>query len=309
MPALYRRFTPLAVTLASMTFALIVLGALTRAMGAGLACPDWPFCNGKLIPTFEGGVFYEWLHRLVAACVSLVFLGMAGWIAWAKPLRSRLGPWALAAIVLLGIQIVLGGLTVLKLLDSRVVTFHLATGTLLFGTFLVIALRARAAATGYLARRDQPRGLRGLAIATLLGVFGQVLLGGVVASNYAAWACPDWPTCQGTLFPPLVGYVGLHMIHRDGAYLLTVLVLACWWIGRRSPDTWVRRGCGAMLVLVLVQFALGVANVLWHIPPGITAAHNACGEALFATATMVNFALFAVPRTSRFAFKQEAWPA
>lgn len=309
MPSDFRRFLPLASLLAVLTFVLVVLGATVRAMGAGLACPDWPLCHGALIPPLEGGVFYEWLHRAVALAVSLLFLVTLGWIVRVQALRSRLGPLAGVALGLLGVQVVLGGLTVLKLLEAWTVTLHLVTGSSLLAIFVLLALRARAEATLTQARRDQPRGLRGLAMATLAAIAGQLVLGGLVASHYAALACPDWPTCHGAWFPPLVGAVGLHMLHRYGAYLLLILALACGVLGRKSPDAGVRRAALGVAALALLQATLGVLNVLLHIPPALTAAHNAGGEALLVVALMLNFALFAVPRASRFDYRREVMTA
>ena len=60
-----------------LTFGLIVLGALVRAHGAGLACPDWPLCFGELLPPMDFKVAFEWTHRLVAGCVALLFAGLA----------------------------------------------------------------------------------------------------------------------------------------------------------------------------------------------------------------------------------------
>ncbi|MGI9431363.1 MAG: COX15/CtaA family protein, partial [Myxococcota bacterium] len=63
--------------LAALTYVLIVLGALVRAHGAGLACPDWPLCFGEVIPTFDFKIAFEWGHRALAGTVGLIFLGLA----------------------------------------------------------------------------------------------------------------------------------------------------------------------------------------------------------------------------------------
>ena len=62
-----------------LTFALIVVGSVVRTTGSGLACPDWPLCQGRLIPPFQFNVMIEWTHRLLALLVSLVLLGIASW--------------------------------------------------------------------------------------------------------------------------------------------------------------------------------------------------------------------------------------
>src|SRR5438270_871704 len=59
----------------------------------------------------------------------------------------------------------------------------------------------------------------------LVAVYVQLLLGGLVASSYAALACTDFPTCQGQWFPALEGPIGLHMIHRYGAYTIVMLAV------------------------------------------------------------------------------------
>ena len=59
------------------TFGLIVLGALVRAHGAGLACPDWPLCFGASCPPSTCASRFEWTHRAVAGGVALAFAGLA----------------------------------------------------------------------------------------------------------------------------------------------------------------------------------------------------------------------------------------
>ena len=52
--------------LAGVTYVLIVFGALVRAHGAGLACPDWPLCFGEWVPEFDFRIAFEWGHRALA---------------------------------------------------------------------------------------------------------------------------------------------------------------------------------------------------------------------------------------------------
>jgi cytochrome c oxidase assembly protein subunit 15 len=111
--------------LCAATFGLIVLGALVRAHGAGLACPDWPLCFGRLVPAFDLRVAFEWSHRAVAGAVGLGFAGLAVAALRRPAARAACGRWLAVAAALLAAQILLGALTVWHLLAAWTVTSHL----------------------------------------------------------------------------------------------------------------------------------------------------------------------------------------
>ena len=108
--------------LAGATYLLIVFGALVRANGAGLACPDWPLCFGEVIPEFDIKIAFEWGHRALAGSVGIVFVVLAGLVLRNPRLRAKLGLGLLVTALLLAVQIVLGGLTVLESLAVWTVT-------------------------------------------------------------------------------------------------------------------------------------------------------------------------------------------
>src|SRR5262245_51097549 len=113
-----RRAARAFVTLTVLTVGLVMLGALVRAHGAGLACPDWPRCCGVWLPAHDLRVGFEWTHRLVVGAISTLFLTAGAFVAWVPALRKvALRPLG-AAVLLLVVQIVLGGLTVLLALAS-----------------------------------------------------------------------------------------------------------------------------------------------------------------------------------------------
>ena len=136
------RLSVLAAVLVVMTYALMVFGAAVRVHGAGLACPDWPQCFGQIIPPLDFEVGLEWGHRALAGVISLGFLGLGYGILRDAELRSRLAPLWAVALVALGVQVVLGGLTVLELLAEWTVTSHLLGAN----TFCLPAPAARARA-------------------------------------------------------------------------------------------------------------------------------------------------------------------
>ena len=279
-----------------LTFALIIIGSVVRTTGSGLACPDWPLCQGRLIPPFQFNVMIEWSHRLVALLVSLAIFAIAIWTFSRAALRRRLGGLALLAVVLLLAQVLLGALTVWKLLDPSVVSGHLAVALLLFLTLLAYTLVAqRGSEPIEVAGPARPGGLLpAFATATAL-TFLQSLLGGMVSTHHAGLVCPDWPTCGGQWFPPLEGLVGLQMLHRFGAYLLTAVLLVAATIARGAPDAGVRAGARMALTLVVAQVVMGVCNVYLGTPVWLSAAHLATAVALLALLAATTFRVAALP--------------
>ncbi|MDP3940068.1 MAG: COX15/CtaA family protein, partial [Deltaproteobacteria bacterium] len=136
-----RRAGRLFFALVGLTWMLIVFGAIVRAHGAGLACPDWPYCFGSLLPRLDFRVLLEWGHRAIAGSLVLLFTGAARYTLREPELRARVGGKILLASALLAVQVVLGGLTVLHLLAEWSVVSHLVTGN---AFCLVLLLTARA---------------------------------------------------------------------------------------------------------------------------------------------------------------------
>jgi cytochrome c oxidase assembly protein subunit 15 len=268
------------------TFGLIVLGAIVRSTGSGLACPDWPLCLGRLLPPLQPQVLLEWGHRAVALGVSVLTATLAVWILGLAPLRRALGGWIALALGLLAVQIVLGALTVWRLLHFSVVTLHLGNALLFLFALIGLAERAgREAATGppVEAHASGTSGTRGTWIVVAVATLAQILLGGLVSTNHAGLACPDCPLCRGALGPADGGpLVHLQVVHRFGAYALAVLVGLAFLRSRRAADRRVRAGGELALMLVAVQVVLGGFNVLLAVPVWLTAAHLATATLLWA---------------------------
>jgi cytochrome c oxidase assembly protein subunit 15 len=276
-----------------LTFCLIVLGALVRANGAGLACPDWPLCFGALIPELDVQVGFEWSHRLLAGSVTAIFAWLS-WSAWRSSARSRYVTALLSiAAVLIAVQIALGALTVWLKLAPWTVTAHLITGNSFASMAFLLALTFRARKSDCDLHPPVSRGKRLWITAAGGLLLIQLGLGGLVSSQYAGMACPEWPTCNGGVwFPAWEGSVGIHLFHRVTAYALIVCLGAVAFSCRRNVQ--LRGATTLAFALGVLQASIGIASVINGIPVELTGLHTALAAALVLTLV---FAL------------QEAWSA
>jgi len=302
LPTRPDRLPGLFVATVGLVFVLIVWGGIVRLSGSGLSIPTWPLGpNGQVIPPAETRVLIEFTHRVLAMLVGLFTLLLAI-LVYAKPrYRAALGPTMAIALVVLGIQILMGGRVVLEELGVERVVAHLLLAFLFFAILLRMALRAQDVARGEAGVASpnggplEPRrvkGLRAMSHSVAGLVFLQAGLGAWVSSSGASMACPDFPTCHGTLFPRMEGLVGIHYAHRLGAYLVFAAVLA---LSIRSISVplpprarWPIRLAG---ILVSLQIVLGVANVMLHVPLAISTGHLATALALFGTLLVANHEL------------------
>jgi len=312
-----------------LTFLVIVAGAYVRLEDAGLGCPDWPGCYGQLLgvpdevhefakaeQAFPGKrvdtarAWKELFHRYLAGTLGLLILAIAV-IAWRK--RDEIGrpPWLATALVLLvAFQATLGMWTVTMLLQPAIVTLHLLGGmaTLALLTWLALREIDPPAAPAPVARRLKPWAALGMAV-----LAAQIALGGWVSANYAALACPDFPGCHGHRLPEMdfghafhvmrelgvtatsaplsqAALVAIHWTHRLGA-VVTVLYLGTMAIFLSRKPALALYGA-LLLTLLLVQAALGIANVLAGLPLVAAVAHNGGAALLLVALVMLNFAVF-----------------
>ena len=310
------RHTALLRTLTLITCALcllvVVLGAYVRLTAAGLGCPDWPGCYGHLSPSlasasapgFElGKAWREMLHRYAASTLGLLIACVAA-LTWLWR-RERIAPpgLALAVLGIVVLQGIFGMLTVTWRLNALIVTLHLLFGltTLSLLWWLLLRLvRPHAAAIPRASRLA-----RALAAVALGMLILQIALGGWTSSNYAAIACPDLPTCQGSWWPPAdfraayalhhsldtPALVAIHLTHRIGAMLAGIALLLAALVAWRQPQRPVRRAALAVLAMLGLQLTLGVCMVLNGFPLWLATAHNA-GAALLLLATLwLNYSL------------------
>lgn len=295
-----------------LTAVVMLVGGWTRLVDAGLGCPDWPGCYGQLlvpdselatlrhpdVPLEPFKAWVEMAHRYIASLLGLVVLAVVA-LGW--PLRKRRHyPWRVS-IVLLGVillQGAFGAFTVTLQLWPQVVTLHLLGGLSVLLLFFWLHLRLRRVLAG--PKGERQRGNVWWVMAAVLLVV-QLALGGWVSSNYAGIACQGFPTCNGQWWPEmdisegfhLTQTVGpnylhgqlhadartaVHVVHRLGALLLGVGLLALWWRYRQWQC--VARPLTIVVGLYALQVALGVANVWLWLPLWLALLHTAGAIAL-----------------------------
>lgn len=317
---LYRKLIVFTLILTSI---VVVFGAYVRLADAGLGCPDWPGCYGKLTPTMAAEQIHEayeanphgpvsmrkaWkemIHRYLASGVGLFIIVIAA-LAWRNRRDAGAAPGVSTALIgVVVFQGLLGMWTVTLLLKPAIVTAHLIGGMTTLGILAWLAVRAYSPPAV-----SATRGLRLLAPLAFVLLAAQIVLGGWVSTNYAALACTDFPTCHGSFWPQadysnafhvirelgmtaqgdLLSHEALtaiHWMHRVGALVAGLALLALGIALRGLPAL---RGLGnALLAALALQIALGIANVLLSLPLLLAAAHNGGAALLVVIMVFINY--------------------
>jgi cytochrome c oxidase assembly protein subunit 15 len=279
---------------------VIILGAWVRLTAAGLGCPDWPTCYGHLTagaawenqaaasaaypdrPLEYGKAVREMTHRYAASTLGLIIAALAAWalVNRRDPRQPLRVPLLLLLIVIL--QGILGMLTVTWLLEPTIVTLHLLGGLTTLSLLWWLSLDPDSSKES-LAEKGQ-EGLRRLTVIALVMLGLQIALGGWTSSNYAAVACPDFPTCQGSWWPSGDFRVAIHFTHRLGALATTtVLVTLASVIFARAHSRRLRRAASGILLALALQLSIGIAMVIEGFPLPLAVAHNAGAALLLLT--------------------------
>jgi cytochrome c oxidase assembly protein subunit 15 len=322
---LYRK---LIIAASLLAFGVVALGAYVRLSDAGLGCPDWPGCYGKITPihaseeinqalaTSPAGpvshakAWKEMVHRYFAGTLGLLVLGIA-FLAWKNRHETRGSPMLPGLLLgLIIFQALLGMWTVTELLKPFIVTGHLIGGMSTLA--LLVWLWQRESGLSLTGMADV-RAHRIWGVLALAAVVVQIVLGGWVSTNYAALACPDFPMCHGEWVPAmefapaftlhrelgmdgsgkllsLQALTAIHWVHRLWAVVVLVLVgIAAIKLSRQRGLCVLGMLLGALL---LIQLGLGMANVWLSLPLAVAVAHNAGAALLLATLVVINFRLF-----------------
>ncbi|MDP9341431.1 MAG: heme o synthase [Actinomycetota bacterium] len=136
-------FAHLAVATAAATFLLLIVGAYVRGQGAGLAFPDWPLMDGKLVPQLGGVATTMFLHRVLAALVGVLVVYVV-LRAWTMPRRFfDLTFFSTLTVVLFLAQVLLGAALVWTKLSAPAKVAHVVVSSLIWGALVALATTSR----------------------------------------------------------------------------------------------------------------------------------------------------------------------
>jgi cytochrome c oxidase assembly protein subunit 15 len=320
----FRYFKGLVLVATLLALCLVSLGAYVRLTDAGLGCPDWPGCYGTLtVPQSEaailqaqttypdsavevGKAWREMAHRYLAGTLGLLVLAIFV-VGWKARNEIKSSPYTSSFLLLLiGFQAMLGMWTVTMLLKPAIVSAHLLGGMSTLAVLSWLAHRHWGYYSDSIVTCQRQRLAIRLALVLL---FMQIFLGGWTSTNYAALACTDFPTCHGAWVPDMDFKDAFHMVRelglsKDGSALSLASLTAIQWthrvgalvifiylgaLGLTTLKYWqLKRWSVLLLVALITQIALGISNLVLHLPLVLAVAHNFTAALLVILVVVLN---------------------
>lgn len=268
---------------AIITFGLIMFGGYVASSQSGLGCgPEWPLCNGEVIPTLQGETLIEFAHRVIGA-----ILGVLSIILFAKVKRAKMSKAVNTAanwmVALLIFQVLLGAIIVWFHLPTFIIAGHLLIAMLFLACVLVIWRRSseRMVIQRIALSTQQQRKIT-RHIKVLLGlVLAIFFVGAYVKHDFIGTSC-GWVTCGDSLIPRS-GPEIVQTTHRLLGIVLAVysMLLTYWSFAKRWGAPLQKRFI-TILVTVALQVILGVLTIVTAIDIVWAMLHVAVGTLLFA---------------------------
>ncbi len=302
--------------------AMVTIGGLTRLTGSGLSITEWNPIMGAIPPLteaqwqdafakyqhipqyiienrgmslegFKGIFWWEWIHRFLGRLLGVAFFVPFVWFAATGAIQKRDWPRMLTLFVLGGLQGFIGWWMVTSGLETRVsvsqyrLAIHLGAALLLLIAILWIALE-------YL-RGGKSTGTSKRATGFVVAVYGQMLLGALVAGLHAGLIYNTWPDMNGRVFPEAPFFSSPWWInffenpglaqfdHRIGAYL--VAGAAAWvYLQGIKLGGYAKTSAKAVAIITAFQIFLGITTLLLQAPELLAAAHQVTAALLLCAA-------------------------
>jgi protoheme IX farnesyltransferase len=302
------RFQKLVAATLALTLALVIVGVIVRATGSGLGCPDWPFCYGQVIPPLEFKAWAEWIHRLIAAVIGILVLGIAVLAVVDHRDRRSLVLASLGVVALVGFQAWLGRETVRLGNSGPSVTAHLAAAMAVAG--LLAFLLVRASYPARLPARGASQRFTLLAAFAAVSTFVLLVFGANVTAADAALIFPDWPLMGGALVPPFgdmspvtANLAFTHALHRYVGVVVGLVLAGTWlaaWRARRAGrvDRTLFTLITIAAVLYPLQAVVGALQIWTQLAPWTQTLHVALATFVWTASAAAMFVSYYGARTA-----------
>lgn len=282
----------------------ILLGPYVRSEDAGLACPDWPLCHGYVIPPLDYKIYLEFIHRLIAGILGIVylfwfFIGIKNF-----SIRKKFLPYLILSFLVLTVQIFLGRETITKQLQAYIVKFHLLNA--IFYISIIYYILYRLFFDSKIEAKNRflynIKTLNFLTTVFIVLLFIQIFLGGRVSSNYVGLVCSNFPHCytevlkegnreiiQTVYIPPLKGGFEMHFSHRFFGIILFFISVYLLYVSYKNQ--FMLYHYLFFTSLLVFQIFLGIINITFDLPTLIRVLHSFTATILFLTILHIKFKL------------------
>jgi cytochrome c oxidase assembly protein subunit 15 len=253
--------------------------------------PEYQKLNSHFdLEDFKEIYFWEWLHRFIGRFIGIVFILPFLYFLFTKKLDRPTVKKCLVLLLLGGFQGFLGWYMVKSGLVDRPdvshfrLAAHLTTAFITFAYSLWVALDLI-----YPSKKENIKPVRNLIRFTYAVLLIQIIWGAFVAGLDAGFIHNHWPLMsEGKLIHETVyieqqpvlknffeGKSGVQFIHRYIAYIVVGLIALIWVRTRKIKRTSLQeKGLQSLVVLVFVQFVLGVLTLIYAVPLWLGVAHQ-----------------------------------
>lgn len=292
------------------TYFLIMVGALVRAAGAGMGCPDWPRCFDRWIPPTDVSqvpshidpalfnvqlAWIEYINRLLGVLIGFfIFITLVLAIRHYRHVSRVLWP-TVAAFLGVAFEGWLGSLVVRYHLDPHYVTLHLIVALVVVSLLLYATVCAFFPDGKPLANVPADRLKLASAARAVLGIT-------LIQVGIGAWMRGDLEVLSMQTPPPAraswIDQVGaIDPLHRFMAFVVGALVVWLFvWVRRRFVAyPWLYRVSAACVALVAAQIAVGVVLAEAALPPPFQVLHLLIGSLLMGGLTLLSLLAYRLP--------------
>lgn len=268
------------------TYALIVFGGYVASSESGMGCgPEWPLCNGDVIPSLKGDTLIEFSHRVIGAVLGIISLTL-----FMKILRTKADPSirivAYWMISLLTLQVILGALVVLLDLPSIIVTSHLIIAMLFLATLIWIWRNTDEKVfhqKNRVSTFSNSKIIRHLDMVLVILIL-TLAFGAYTKHELYGLSC-GWLACGQTFLPNNTSEI-IQSIHRSLAVLSAIYILILtYWSYIKGWESHLQHRLLLATFTILVQIAAGVMTIVTYIDIPWAVIHLAVGTFLFAFIT------------------------